>query len=110
MIDQISALRIMIEKVRENCHLYIAFIDLKATFSSLDQTALWHILRSTGMPIRVSTLLSRLYDSPESSIVASSRLSAWFPVMMGVRQGCVAAPDLLNCAIDFLISHMCEKV
>ena len=29
---------------------------------------------------------------------------------MGVTQGCVAAPDLFNCATDFLMPSMFEKV
>ena len=101
-IDQISPLRLMLEKVREyreNHHLYIAFVNLKATFDSLDHTALWYLLRSTGMSERIITLFSRICDSAESNVVSSSRQSVWFPVMIGVRQGCVAAPDL-SCICD----------
>ncbi|XDV50755.1 hypothetical protein PO909_019770 [Leuciscus waleckii] len=34
----------------------------------------------------------------------------WFPISSGVRQGCVAAPDLFNCIIDHLMSRVCERV
>lgn len=28
----------------------------------------------------------------------------------GVRQGCVAAPELFNCVIDHLMSRVCERI
>ena len=103
----------MIERVREyreSNHLYIGFFDLKAAFSSLDHTAIWHILRSTEMTRRIITLFSRLYDSAESNVVSSGRQSMWFPVMIEFRYSCVATSDLFNCTIDFLMSHVCKKV
>ncbi|KAI8507116.1 hypothetical protein Bbelb_155550 [Branchiostoma belcheri] len=48
-IDHISALRLVIEKAREyskDKHLYIAFVDLRAAFDTVDHASLWKILTS----------------------------------------------------------------
>ncbi|KAI8496714.1 hypothetical protein Bbelb_253690 [Branchiostoma belcheri] len=36
--------------------------------------------------------------------------SEWFQINSGVRQGCVAAPDLFNCVVDYLMSKVSECV
>ncbi|CAH1253276.1 SMN2 [Branchiostoma lanceolatum] len=57
--DPISALRLAIEKAwmfRKNRHLYIAFIDLRAAFDTVDHVSLWKILRLLGSPQKTITL------------------------------------------------------
>ncbi|CAM4607654.1 unnamed protein product [Leuciscus chuanchicus] len=46
----------------------------------------------------------------QSCVRINGRDSDWFPISSGVRQGCVAAPDLFNCIIDHLMSRVCERV
>ncbi len=49
--DQIAMLRIIIEQTLEwNTGVYILFIDFAKAFDSVDQEALWKILRSYGIP------------------------------------------------------------
>lgn len=111
--DHISALRLIVEKVREfrkNQHLYIAFIDLKAAFDTVDHTSLWNILKYLGVPPKITTMFQRLYNNSESCVRVNGKDSEWFPINSGVRQGCVAAPDLFNCVIDHLMTQVCEQV
>ncbi len=45
-------LHLIIEKAREfrkDQHLYIAFINLKATFDTVDHVSLWNILKTLGV-------------------------------------------------------------
>ena len=112
-IDHISALRLTIEKFREfrkDRHLYIAFIDLKAAFDTVDHRSLWGILTSIGAPAKITTLFKQLYHSTESCVRANGSDSEWFSINSGVRQGCVAAPELFNCVIDHLMTRVCEQV
>ncbi|KAI8510934.1 hypothetical protein Bbelb_118500 [Branchiostoma belcheri] len=88
-IDHISALRLVIEKAREyrkDRHLYIAFVDLRAAFDTL------------------------LYSDAESCVRVNDKNSEWFQINSVVRQGCVAAPDLFNCVVDYLMSKVSECV
>uniref|UniRef100_A0A3B3HVR8 ribonuclease H n=1 Tax=Oryzias latipes TaxID=8090 RepID=A0A3B3HVR8_ORYLA len=111
--DHISAVRLLIEKTyefRKNRHLYMVFIDLKAAFDTVCHTSLWNILKTLGVPSKIVSLFGLLYSNAESCVRVNGKDSDWFPISSGVRQGCVAAPDLFNCIIDQLMSRVCEQV
>lgn len=111
--DHISALRLLIEyhrEYRKDRHLFIAFIDLKAAFDTVDRPTLWKILQVLGLPPKLTTLLTLLYDGAESCVRVNGKESDWFPISAGVRQGCVAAPDLFNCIIDHLMTAVCDRL
>ena len=111
--DHISALRLIMEKAREfrkDRHLYIAFIDLKAAFDTVDHGSLWNILKALGAPTKLITLFQQLYQGAESCVRVNGRDSEWFPINSGVWQGCVAAPELFNCVIDHLMLRTCERI
>ena len=112
-IDQISALRRIIDKTREfrkGRHLYIAFIDLKAAFDSVDRAWLWAILTCIGVPGKILRLFKKLYGDFQSCVCINRKLSEWFNINSGVRQGCVAVPDLFNCVADHLMSRVCAQI
>ncbi|GAA6087975.1 gamma-aminobutyric acid receptor subunit alpha-2-like [Tachysurus ichikawai] len=112
-IDQISVVRLLIEKTyefRKDRHLYIGFIDLKAAFDTICHTSLWSILHALGVPPKIVALFKLLYSNAQSCVCINGRDSDWFPISSGVRQGCVAAPDLFNCIIDHLMSRVWERV
>ena len=63
--DHIVALRLMVEKAREfrkDRRLYIAFIDLRAAFDTVDHRSLWKILQTLGTPPKILTMFQKLYD------------------------------------------------
>jgi len=101
-IDHIAALRLIIEKppeFRKGRHLYIAFIDLKTAFDSVDHASLWAILACIGVPSKILRLFKKLYGDLESCIRINGKLSEWFNINSSVRQGCVAAEHL------FILCH-----
>ena len=51
-----------------------------------------------------------MYQGAESCVRVNGQDSEWFPINSGVRQGCVAAPELFNCVIDHLMSRVCERI
>ncbi|KAI8518905.1 hypothetical protein Bbelb_021620 [Branchiostoma belcheri] len=112
-IDHISALRLVIEKAREyrkDRHLYIAFVDLRAAFDTVDHASLWKILTTIGVSPKIIALFQLLYSDAESCVRVNDKNSDWFQINSGVRQGCVAAPDLFNCVVDYLMSKVSECV
>ena len=111
--DHITTVRLLIEKHREfrrNRHLYVAFVDLKAAFDTVDRQSLWNILSMYGVPEKLCRLFRALYDSAESCVRVKGKDSEWFPIRSGVRQGCVAAPDLFNSVIDHLMTTVSEQI
>ena len=52
----------LIEKDREfNIPTYIAFIDFKKAFDSVDRDKLWNIMASKGIPTHLITIIQRIY-------------------------------------------------
>ena len=52
----------MIEKHKEfNIPTYIAFIDFKKAFDSVDRDKLWTIISSKGIPIQLITIIQTIY-------------------------------------------------
>ena len=74
-----------------NQPLWVAYVDLKAAFDSVDRTALWQLL-----PHQIVALFKALYSDTVSCVRADGSESEWFPVFSGVRQGCVVAPDAFS--------------
>jgi hypothetical protein len=110
-IDQIFALRQIVEKAIEFQNpLYIAFIDFKAAFDSVDRNSLWLLLQTAGLPAKLTRLFQLLYNNSESSVRLQHDTSQWFGIASGVRQGCVVAPDLFNCVIDHLMTNTISKL
>ena len=112
-IDHISALRLLIEKAREyrqGRELYIAFIDLRAAFDTVDHASLWKILKILGSPPKITNFFRQLYTDAQSSVRVNGSDSNTFTINSGVRQGCVAAPDLFNCVIDFVMEKVTQRV
>ena len=67
-------------------------------------------MTTLGAPAKITSLFERMCEGAESCVRVIGKDSSWFPIMSGVRQGCVAAPDLFNCVIDFLMERVTEEV
>ena len=63
-----------------------------------------------GASPKILTLFKSLYGNAESCVRVNGTDSNFFGINSGVRQGCVAAPDLFNCVVDYLMSKVCEQV
>ena len=89
--------------------LYAAYVDLKAAFDSLDREALWLLLKGLGVPSKYINILRNLYSDNTCRVRSENSLSDPFPTTSGVRQGCVAAPNLFNVAVDFWLNQTVER-
>ena len=61
-----------------------------------------------SVPNKLVNLLSILYDEAECCIMVNVKGPAWLSVDSEVRQGCVVAPELFNCVIDHLMTHIIQ--
>jgi len=57
--------------------LYIAFIDLKAEFDSVDHVSLWAILACIDVPGKILRLFKKLYGDCQSCVRINGKLSEW---------------------------------
>ena len=105
-VDRIFTLQTLLQTRREyNRSLWIAYVDLKAAFDSIDRNALWLVLTSLGVPKKIVDLMRELYTDTFSCVRVDGQLSNWFPVTSGVRQGCTIAPDLFLAPMDWLLQR-----
>jgi len=104
-MDCIFSASQIIEKHREfNIPTYIAFIDFKKTFDSVDRDKLWTIMLSKGIPIRLITIIQKINVENIIRVNAGYGISEDSrAVTQGVRQGCPVSPVLFNLYLDEVI-------
>jgi len=73
----------------------VAYVNLKASFDSVDRNVLWLLLASSGLPPEIINLFKAHYTGTLSCVRVNGYDSQRnFSVLNGVRQGCVVASDL----------------
>ena len=109
-IDQIFTLRNIIEQCTEfNEELHLNFIDFRKAFDSLDREVIWRILRKYGLPEKIINLIKLFYVNYECSVILEDKISEWFSVKTGVRQGCILSPILFLITIDWIMRQTCDQ-
>ena len=104
--DAILSLRLLAEIHRAfRRPLNVAYIDIKSAFDSVDRTALWQALQGIGMPSFLLHLIRDLHEGTTAQVRTEHGLSTAFSTTSGVRQGCVLAPSLFSCAIDWIMDQ-----
>lgn len=104
--DAILALRLLSDLHREfNQPLFVAYVDLKSAFDSVDREALWKAMRGIGTPTILLNLMQDLYGLTSSQVRLGAQLSPSFQTKSGVRQGCVLAPALFCRAVDWILHN-----
>ena len=80
---------------------YIAFVDFKNAFDSVDRDKLWTIISSKGIPSHLITIIQTIYMENIIRINAGNGISEDSRVItQGVRQGCPLSPVLFNLCLD----------
>ena len=110
-IDQIYVLRKMIEEsVEHQKGLSINFIDFEKAFDSVYRPALWDILRHYGIPEKMVKLIRVMYEGFECAVVHEGKLSPYFAIETGVKQGCLLSGLLFLLVIDWLMKNTVSGV
>ena len=89
--------------------LYVAFIDFKKAFNSVNHSKLLDILQQEGISGKFFNILKSMYNSLQSCVRVDRNYSDFFSCRKGVRQGCVLSPTLFSIFINQLASHISES-
>ena len=57
---------------------------------------LWNNMKNVGFPEHIILLLKAMYDKQKAAVCTTYRLTDWFEIDQGVRQGCILSPNLFN--------------
>ena len=96
------------QRYEVNKAIFVYLAHLQMSYFS-DMCIPGKILRSI-LPGKILRLFKKLYGDSQSCVRINGKLSEWFNINSGVRQGCVAAPDLFNCVVDHLMSRVCAQI
>ena len=103
-IDHIFTLRNIFEQCIEwNTKVHVNFIDLEKAFDSIHRDTLWKILLAYGCPEKIVSIIKLFYNNFTCSVIHKKKVTDWFSVRSGVRQGCVLSPMLFLVAIDWIM-------
>ena len=86
--------------------MYFAFLDLEKAYDRVDRDAMWNVLRLNGIGGRPLRGVKSLYVSSKACVRVGDEVSEWFPVRVGLRQGCVMSPWLFNLYIDGVVREV----
>ena len=105
VVDAIFIVRQIMEKAKEH-QVSLHFVDVKAAFYIIWRGALWKMLRSIGVDLKITPLIEIMYDNVECAVVISGQLTEWFRVEIGVRQGCLLSPILFSLILEFVMADL----
>ena len=78
-IDAVLALRLLSELHRQFSRpLYVAFVDIKSAFDSVDRNALWKALRARGIPDILLHLIEDLHTHTGATVRIGNKFSCRF--------------------------------
>ena len=109
-IDHIFTLYSIVEKtLSSNSKLYVAFVDFKKAFDSVNRNALWNVLRKSGVNGKLYMALKAVYSSVLACVRVNGRYSDYFECFNGVKQGCLLSPHLFSFFINELAVELSKK-
>ena len=104
--DQMANIRWIIKKAREfQRNIYFCFIDYAKAFDCVDHNKLWKILKEMGIPDHPTCLLGNLYAGQEATVRTRHGTTGWFQLGIGVHQGCILSPCLLNLYAEYIMQN-----
>ena len=112
--DHISTIRRTMEKLldREK-DLYMAFIDLKTAFDSVQKQYLWRALKEYDLDQKLIQIIKSNYRKVEAYVRIQGEESEMFYMKTGIKQGDSLSPLLFVMFMDRIIKNckrQCHKV
>lgn len=96
-VDMIFTCRQLIEKsIEQREHFSTAFIDLTKAFDTINRDMMFIVLAKIGCPPTFIQMIRQFHQDTLARVISSGESSDYFPVNVGVKQGCVLAPILFN--------------
>ena len=92
-IDNMFILQSIVQRyLNRKRKLYVAFVDFRKAFDTVDRSALWKVLEMYGMKGRMLNCLKGMYSSVWYCVRCNGRCTDSFECKRGLKQGCKVSP------------------
>ena len=92
-MDQVFAVRQVCEKYLANGKdVFRAFMDLEKAYDTIDRHGMWQMQRVYGVGGKLLKAVQNFYVDSRACVLVGNDVSQWFPVNVGLKQGCVMSP------------------
>ena len=88
---------------------FLAFVDYKKAFDSVDQDMLLYKLYQIGIRDKMYRAISSLYKNPQSRVILNDHYTDYFHCPIGVKQGDCLSPTLFSIYINDLANLIKES-
>ena len=87
---QVLAVRQVCEKYLANeKYVFWAFMNLEKAYDTIDRHGIWQMLRVYGVGGKLLKAVQSFYVESMACVRMGNDVSEWFPVNVGLRQGCL---------------------
>ena len=108
--EQVFILRNIIEQSIEwQSTLYANFKDFEKAFDSVHRESLWLIMRSYGIPSKITNIVKALYNDFKCAVVGGEDTTEWCKIKTGVKQGCNMSGLLFLLVVDWVMRHTLQQ-
>lgn len=102
--DQIFCMRQIIEKSYEkNKDLFMCFVDLEKAYDRVPREKLFSVLSEYNINEGLLRAIQGMYKNSRAAVRIDGRISDWFNVATGLKQGCPLSPLLFVIFMDKII-------
>lgn len=104
--DNMAILRNIMERAMENGEeWYLAFIDLRAAFDTIDRTQIWDSLRELQVNSKLIRVIQSIYRRVTARVQVRGQRSESLELEKGIKQGDSLSPLLFIITMDKLIKN-----
>ena len=106
-VDHIFSLHAMVvRQFSRNRKLYVAFVDFRKCFDSIDRKALFIVLERNGIQGKMLHAIKGIYENVLSAVRNNGEISEYFNCPIGLRQGCLCSTTLFCIFITEISRHL----
>ena len=110
-MDLVFAVRQFCEKYLANGNdVFWAFMDFEKAYDTIDQHGMWQMLRVNGVGGKLLIAVQSFYVDSRACVRVRMDVNEWFPVNVGLTQGCVMSPWLFNVYMDGVVREVNVRV
>ena len=85
-------------------------MDLEKAYDTIDRHGMWQMLRVFGVGGKLLKAVQSFHTDSRACVQMGNDVSEWFPVNVGLRQGCVMSPWLFNVYTDGVVREVNVRV